>query len=121
MGVNSICHIEISCKNAARAGRFYEDLFGWNIDNSMGEEYLFLQPKIGVGGALAQNASHCPGDNVIFYVEVDDIDAFLKKAVQLGGKEVRVKTEIPGHGWYGHFVDPDGNKIGLFTGNPIAR
>lgn len=52
---------------------------------------------------------------VVPYVEVDDIEAFLHKAVELGGKELTAKTAIPTIGWYGKFSDPDGNIIDLFT------
>jgi predicted enzyme related to lactoylglutathione lyase len=115
MGPNSVCHIEISCTDSGKAAKFYGGLFGWKIDNAMGDEYIFFQPEIGVGGAFSKNEKHAPGASVIFYVEVDDIEAYLKKAVELGGQESTPKTEIPGHGWYGHFIDPDGNLMGLFT------
>lgn len=121
MGKNSICHIEISCKDSKKASQFYKELFGWNIDPAMGDEYLLFQPEIGVGGALSQNADHAPGESVVLYVEVDDIEACLKKAVELGGTEARAKTEIAGgHGWYGLFIDLDGNKMGLYTSGKSA-
>lgn len=120
MGENSICHIEISCQDSKKAGQFYSALFGWKLDSAMGEEYIFFQPEKGVGGAFSQEKNHTPGEGIIFYVEVDDIDAYLKKAIELGGKEATAKTEIPDHGWYGHFIDPDGNRMGLFTAKPSA-
>jgi len=115
MSKNSVCHIEISCKDSKKASQFYESLFGWKTEAAMGDEYIFFQPEIGVGGAFSQNPDHKPGESVVFYVEVDDIEASLKKAAELGGTEARAKTEIPGHGWFGLFIDPDGNKMGLFT------
>lgn len=39
----------------------------------------------------------------------------LEKAVELGGRKVKEKTEIPDIGWFGLFTDLDGNTIGLFT------
>ena len=39
----------------------------------------------------------------------------LEKAVNLGAKKVKEKTEIPNVGWFGLFTDLDGNTIGLFT------
>lgn len=118
MSKNSLCHVEISVKDALGASGFYRDLFGWKIDNSMGDGYVFFQPESGPGGAFSKVEEHTPGNNVVTYVEVDDIDAFLKKATELGGKEVVPKTVIPGHGWFGHASDLDGNIIGLFTSEP---
>jgi len=38
---------------------------------------------------------------------------------ELGGGQVKAKTEIPEHGWYGHFTDPDVNTMDLFAGKSI--
>jgi hypothetical protein len=115
MSNNAVCHVEISVSDAVKAGGFYKDLFGWEIDNSMGDGYVFFKPADGPGGAFSKVEGHTPGNNVVYYIHVDDIEAYLNRAKKLGGKEVVAKTEIPGHGWYGHAADLDGNLIGLFT------
>ena len=115
MAKNNICHIEISCRDATKTGQFYSELFGWKLNSDMGDDYIFFQPEEGVSGAFSKTGDFTPGNRVILYVEVDDIDAFQKKAVDLGGQLTVARTEIPQHGWYGHFTDPDGNTIGLFT------
>ncbi len=115
MSKNSLCHVEISVTDAIKASEFYKDLFGWKIDNSMGDGYVFFQPESGTGGAFSKVDDHKPGNSVVTYVEVDDIDAYLKKAEVAGGKQVVPKTPIPGHGWFGHASDLDGNIIGLYT------
>ena len=48
-------------------------------------------------------------------MQVEDINAMLKKAEKLGCSKVKEKTEIPNVGWFGLFTDLDGNTIGLFT------
>jgi predicted enzyme related to lactoylglutathione lyase len=121
MANNTICHLEISCKDCKKASEFYNSLFGWTMNFAMGDEYVLFQPEGAPGGGLSKAESINPGGGVIFYVEVDDIEAYLKKAVELGGQQAVAKTEISGHGWYGHFKDPDGNVIGLFTGNPTEQ
>ncbi len=50
-----------------------------------------------------------PGEGVVAYVLIKDIDAALKKAVKLGAKVVTPVTEIGG-GWshWAQFKDPGG-------------
>lgn len=118
MATGSICHIEIPCKDAKKSADFYGKLFDWKIDFSMGEGYGLFMPKEGVGGGISQEEEFSTDKGVVFYVEVDNIDAYLKKAAELGGEQAVPRTEISGHGWFGHFKDPDGNIIGLFEGKP---
>jgi predicted enzyme related to lactoylglutathione lyase len=44
---------------------------------------------------------------------VDDVQAYLDKAVSLGGKALLPVITIP-QGQFSWFADPDGNTIGLF-------
>ena len=46
------------------------------------------------------------------YIEVDDVQAYLDKAVALGGKAFLPVIPIP-QGQFSWFSDPDGNIIGL--------
>jgi predicted enzyme related to lactoylglutathione lyase len=116
MSKNSICHLEIQAKDAKKTAGYYKELFGWKLNQDMGDEYILFQPENGPGGGISKNENFTPGTGVVLYVEVDDIESYLKKAGDLGGKKVAPKTEIPNHGWYGQFADPDGNIVGLFTG-----
>jgi predicted enzyme related to lactoylglutathione lyase len=65
--------------------------------------------QTGIGGGIA------PGENptVTFYVEVDDLQAYLKKAESLGGKTVMEPMDVPGGPRIAVFADPEGNVIGL--------
>ncbi|MEK7217098.1 MAG: VOC family protein, partial [Chloroflexota bacterium] len=56
-----------------------------------------------------------PG-HVTVYVQVDDLDAYLKKAESLGGKTLMPPTEIPGVVTMAMFADPEGNVIGMIKG-----
>ena len=115
MKVNPLCHVEISARDARKTAEFYKILFGWEISFDMGEEYIFFKDGSGIGGAISQNPEMKTGNNIVNYIQVDDIEAYLKKTAELGGKVSVPKTEIPSHGWYGHGVDIDGNIIGLFS------
>jgi len=116
MAKNTVCHIEIGVADSKAASEFYKNLFDWKINSDMGDEYIMFQPEEGPGGAFSKTDMLKPGTGVCFYVEVDDIEAYLAKSVELGGKAVVPKTNIPNVGWFAHFSDPDGNLMGLFTG-----
>jgi hypothetical protein len=56
----------------------------------------------------------------MFYVHVDDIQQYLDKIESLGGKTMMPPREIPGVGSAAVFSDPDGNSVGLFTGETVS-
>ena len=114
MAQNTICHVEIATKDGIKASEFYQNLFGWRLHDDMGSEYIMFQPETGPGGAFMKSDDYVSGTNVVIYVEVDDIDACLQKALELGGQLEVPNTEIPNVGWFAHFRDLDGNKIGLY-------
>ena len=113
---HTICHLEIPTTDVKRSGEFYKQLFGWDIDYSYGPNYAIFNTGEGklTGGGLDKEDKITPG-NIIIYVQADDINGMLEKAVNLGAKKVKEKTEIPNVGWFGLFTDLDGNTIGLFT------
>jgi predicted enzyme related to lactoylglutathione lyase len=57
------------------------------------------------------------GPRITFYVQVDDLQKYLDRAEELGGKTVMPPSEIPGTGvMLAMFTDPSGNVIGLSKG-----
>ena len=113
---HSIVHIEFSTQDREESGKFYADLFGWNIQQMPEMNYAMFEPGEGIGGGLNPVQDDYPAGTVTVYVGTDDIDATLAEVEQLGGKTLVPKSEIPGQGWFGMFADPTGNTIGLFTG-----
>lgn len=114
---NNICHVEISSRDAIKASEFYNALFGWEMNRSMGDDYILFNPGTEPGGGISKVENFSAGSNIVFYVDVDDIEKSLQKAESLGASTFKNKTEIPGHGWFALFNDPDGNVIGLFNSN----
>jgi predicted enzyme related to lactoylglutathione lyase len=57
---------------------------------------------------------HEPHHYTMFYVSVDDIDAYLAKAESLGGKTLVPRVEIPNYGSFAWLSDQDGNTVGLW-------
>ncbi|OGO27887.1 MAG: hypothetical protein A2W33_05850 [Chloroflexi bacterium RBG_16_52_11] len=115
MAKRNIVHIEIPAADMEEAGKFYHDLFGWEIQSFPEMNYTMWDAGFGsAGGFNIVGDEFKPGD-VLIYVASQDIEADLKNAEKLGGKILRPKTEIPQTGWYAIFKDPTGNMIGLYT------
>lgn len=73
--------------------------------------------QTGIHGHL--NAlGHEPHNYVTFYAQVDDLQAYLDKATQLGGKTLVPPTDVPEAGSFAWFADPEGNAIGLWKPLP---
>lgn len=110
-----VVHWEINAKDAKKLHKFYGELFGWKIDTNNPMNYGMVETggKSGINGGIGQAQG---GNFVTFYIEVDDIDAYLKKVEKLGGKTVVPKTEIPNIVTFALFTDPEGNNIGLVKG-----
>jgi hypothetical protein len=115
MSKHPIVHIEFSAKDREEAGKFYSDLFDWNVQQMPEMNYAMFETGEGVGGGLNPVQENNPAGTVAVYVGTDDIEATLKRVDVLGGKVIMPKTEIPNTGWFAFFLDPTGNQIGLYT------
>ncbi|MGN9839681.1 VOC family protein [Nonomuraea sp. H19] len=104
---------DISTPDAARARRFYAEMFGWPMD-AVQEDYTLVG---GVEGApvagIGQAGPHSPYTGIVVYFQVDDLDAALAQAEQLGGGRRLDPQSVPGMGRMAVFTDPDGNPVGL--------
>ena len=67
----------------------------------------------GIPGHIT-SLGHEPHHYVTFYVQVDDLPAYLTKAESLGGKTLVPPVEVPGRGHFAWLADPDGSIIGLW-------
>lgn len=119
-----VVHFEVIGQDYTTLATFYESLFGWkpDADNPVGYGIVTRDGNvnadgIGIGGGLmalpAEMAAESNG-HVTFYAEVDDVEATLQKAEQLGGKRLHGPDTVPGGGpTLGQFADPEGHLIGL--------
>lgn len=107
-----VVHFEIGCRDSAKTADFFSRLFGWQMQ-AMGPATMI--DTDGAGGIQGHITSlgHEPHHYTTFYVQVDDIQAYLDKAASLGGKTVVPPVEIP-TGTFAWFADPEGNTIGLW-------
>lgn len=111
----NVCHVEIPIKNEKKAKEFYNNVFGWNIDFSMLENYGLLNKEVSIGFPLRKQDSDFGNLNKI-YIKVNDIDSILKKVVDKGGSIKTEKSLISKEiGYSATFIDNFGNQIGLFS------
>ncbi|GAA4092511.1 MULTISPECIES: VOC family protein [Actinomadura] len=123
-----VVHFEIIGSDPGKLRGYYGDLFGWEFHTgdaatekvSAPGEYGFVQ-----GGEVveATGTTGIPGgvgggpgyqQRVLFYVGVDSVEEALAKAESLGGKRVMGPEPAEGGAFtVGHFLDPEGNLIGV--------
>jgi len=99
-----------------RMKAFYTDVFEWSYDTGTAN-FAYIQfpdgpPALlgGIGQAQPKVAGFDPGTN--FYLLVDDLQAFVDRAVAAGGKGLMPPTAIDGYN-FAMFEDIEGNPIGL--------
>lgn len=123
-------HFEIPVDNMERAQKFYKELFGWNII-SAGEsfdDYFIVQTvetdekgmlkEPGMNGGMMMRTN--PGQPIINYISVDNIDESLKKLEELGGTILMPKMPVKGIGWNCVVQDTEGNTFGMLQKDPNA-
>ena len=106
-----VVHFEIGCRDQARTVAFFSELFDWKMQAAGPATMINTASASGIHGHIT-SLGHEPHQYTIFYVEVDDVQAYLDRAVALGGKALLPVIPIP-QGQFSWFADPDGNTIGL--------
>ena len=106
-----VVHFEIGCRDRAKTARFFTDLFGWHIQDGPASTIDTASTR-GIPGHIT-SLGHEPHHYTMFYVEVDDVQAYLDRAAALGGKMLVPPVKIP-TGTFAWLSDLDGNTIGLF-------
>ena len=113
-----VVHWEVTGKDGKRLQKFYADLFDWKIDTNNPMEYGMVNTGgKGINGGIAAAQQGSPG-GVTFYVEVEDLEEYLRTAERLGGKTLMPSTTVMGQKdqpgvTLALFSDPEGNRIGL--------
>ena len=114
-------HIEIPADDPARAQRFYQGVFGWSFRAMEGYPDYFLYTTAagdeGVAGAIGKRDVSAPHE-IRTYIHVDSVEESAAKAVELGGRVIEDKAEVPGQGWYAVVADTEGNQFALWERMP---
>ena len=113
--MNPICYSELHTAAPDEARRFYNGLFGWEMNHHAEVDYTEIrtgpgEPEAGLMAVTPTDA----GPQWVTYVGVADVDASTARAVELGAKVRMPRTEIPGTGSIVWLDDPTGARFGLF-------
>ncbi|MEZ5328015.1 MAG: VOC family protein [Verrucomicrobiales bacterium] len=110
---------ELVTQDTDASSKFYTDLFGWTADSmDMGggnRYHMFMAGDRPVAGMVCP-----PGEkgsvptNWVNYVTVENIEAALAKAQELGAHVCMPATDVPGKGRFAVITDPQGAGIALW-------
>jgi predicted enzyme related to lactoylglutathione lyase len=111
---NPVVHFEIGAADHRSLVKFYGELFGWGL-RAVSDGYTLVDTRGGRGLNAGIGRSDSGEPWATFYVEVDDLQAYLDRATALGGRTVLPITELAGMA-FAMFDDPDGLLVGLVRG-----
>jgi len=112
---NYFCHIIIPSKNFQKSKIFYENVFGWKVEQQPDSNSLDVLPPSGKGPSAELNSEV---KIIIPSIRTSNIDAKLELIKKFGGKKLTGKTSIGKdgeHGYYALFEDPQGNTMCLYS------
>ena len=111
-------YFEIPVVDMERAINFYESLLETELERGTMHEYEmaffpYEHNGVGISGALAKGDVYKPSiDGVFLYLQIEDIDAIISKAVNLGSEVLLEKTEAESC-FVAEIKDLEGNRICL--------
>jgi predicted enzyme related to lactoylglutathione lyase len=113
---------ELTTTDTTTAGEFYSGLFGWGIDaKTFGStDYtIFQNGDRGAGGMfkLTPDMADVPPFWLVYFA-VDDCDAKVKKANELGATTVKPAADIPTVGRFAILQDPQGAAFAIIKTEP---
>ncbi|QQX80598.1 VOC family protein [Shewanella sp. KX20019] len=109
---NTLCWVELACRQTEAAKSFYSKVLGWGSQASNMENMEYTEWQVGtqdIGGMLKMTSEW--GDmpaHWMSYFTVDDCNAKAKQVVELGGAICVPPTDIANVGRFSVVNDPNG-------------
>ena len=108
---NHVVHVEVVGKDGQALQRFYQTIFGWQLDTDNPGGYGMYRQD-GLSGGIGQTQDGSAG-HVTFYVHADDPNAVLRAVEANGGRVIMPLTEVAPETTVALFADPEGHIVGL--------
>ena len=109
---NSLSWNELGTNDTPKAGQFYSNLLGWTREEFSGgpiEYTMFRNGDRAAGGMYRITPEMGPiPPHWLVYFAVDDCDAKVQKATELGAGVMKPADDIPGIGRFAILTDPQG-------------
>jgi hypothetical protein len=107
-----VIHAEIRSTDPGATRAFFGSLFGWTYSDGAFPGYTFVDT--GIEGAIPTAIGPLQGgkDSVLFFIGVEDVEATLARAEELGGTIIQPAQQVPGV-TFGVFADPQGHAVGV--------
>jgi predicted enzyme related to lactoylglutathione lyase len=121
---HAIDWFEIPACDLARAKKFYETIFGFqmqslNLPRGLKMVIFPVNPMEGVGGALCHHPEFYKpgGSGTLVYLNADpDLSVVLARVEKAGGQVLVPRTQIsPEYGFMAVFMDSEGNRVALHS------
>lgn len=114
----AVAWFEVGTADHEGAERFYGQLFGWTFapDEGSGLDYTIVTTGEDhpIRGGLWPTKGETP-PYAVFCVVVPDVAATCRRAEELGGKVLVGPVPTPGGLVFAHLLDPEGNRIGVYS------
>jgi uncharacterized protein len=122
--MNKVVHFDVPVEDVKRATKFYQEAFGWRINEVPNMNYFILNTVETDENQMPKESGAINGgmykkedprdDKAVIVVDVIDLDNHLKKIQKAGGKVVMEKREVGNMGFYARVADTEGNVIGVW-------
>jgi hypothetical protein len=110
---------ELVCSDVNTCGDFYADLLGWErkeVETHDGQPYtIFLKDGRAIGGMITLQDAAADTSHWEPYIQVDDVDAYVRKIAPLGGKVLTPPHDVPEIGRVALISDPSAARLALIT------
>ena len=121
--MGKVVHFEIPADNLARAKKFYNTVFGWELQDFPEMEYTMVRttdtdqngmPKTpgAINGGMLQRED--PVRAPVVTISVENMDEATATIEKNGGKIIRPKMPVGDMGFAAYFKDTEGNVVGLW-------
>ena len=122
--MDRVSHFEVPYSDKTRVSKFYQDVFGWQIQDVPDMDYSFaittpvdesMRPKEagGINGGLYKRAEQVSQSPVIV-IEVENCEQRINDVESAGGSTVVPPHQVGEMGIYAQVKDSEDNIIGLW-------